>query len=179
MTGPRRATGRVPVRDATGQDAAACAAIYAPYVTGTAVTFETDPPGPGEMAARIARAQQAHAWLVACTEEGTVLGYAYAGPFRPRRAYGRTAETSIYLDPACGGRGVGSTLYTALLDRLRQQGYGTAVAGSTPPNPASAALHRSLGFTQVGAFTRVGRKFGRWHGCDWWELALADGVEEP
>lgn len=170
------------IRDATPQDAAACAAIYAPFVTGTAVTFETDPPGEEEMARRIATAQVSHAWLVAeLPHDGgvRVVGYAYAGRYRPRAAYARTAETSIYLAPEAIGQGLGRELYAALLDRLRRRGYGTAVAGSTPPNPASAALHTQLGFTRVGSFARVGRKFGRWHGCDWWELALRDDVAEP
>ena len=166
------------IRDARPTDAGACAAIYAPYVTGTAVTFETEPPGADELARRIAAAQRAHAWLVT-ERDGEVLGYAYAGSYRARSAYARTAETSIYLARHAAGQGLGRPLYTALLDRLRELGYGTAVAGSTPPNPGSAALHRALGFRQVGAFTRVGRKFGRWHGCDWWELALQEDVEEP
>lgn len=166
------------IRDATPEDAAACAAIYAPYVRETAVTFETEPPDAAELAARIAAAQREHAWLVA-ERDGALLGYAYAGSFRGRRAYSRTAETSVYLAPQATGQGVGRALYTALLDRLRDLGYGTAVAGMTPPNPGSAALHRSVGFTQVGAFTRVGRKFGRWHGCDWWEMALREDVREP
>ncbi|WP_151524503.1 GNAT family N-acetyltransferase [Serinicoccus kebangsaanensis] len=168
----------VTIRDGTARDGAACAAIYAPFVRETAVTFETDPPPGEELARRIAAAQQQHAWLVA-ERGGALLGYAYGGAYRPRRAYSRTAETSVYLAPEAAGQGVGRLLYGALLDRLRELGYGTAVAGMTPPNPASAALHRSLGFTLVGSFQRVGRKFGRWHGCDWWELALADQVEEP
>ncbi|ANS78474.1 GCN5-related N-acetyltransferase [Serinicoccus hydrothermalis] len=169
---------RVTVRDAEARDAAGCAAIYAPYVRETALTFETDPPDGAELARRIAAAQQRHAWLVA-ERDGSLLGYAYAGSYRPRRAYARTAETSVYLAHGLGGQGIGAHLYRALLDRLRELGYGTAVAGLTPPNPGSAALHRSLGFAQVGSFTRVGRKFGRWHGCDWWELALAEEVAEP
>ncbi|OLT15296.1 GNAT family N-acetyltransferase [Serinicoccus sp. CUA-874] len=168
----------VTIRDATGADAAGCAAIYAPYVRDTAVTFETDPPDDVALAGRIAAAQERHAWLVA-ERDGELLGYAYAGTYRLRRAYARTAETSVYLAPEAAGQGIGAALYRALLDRLRELGYGTAVAGMTPPNPGSAALHRSLGFTQVGAFTRVGRKFGRWHGCDWWELPLAEDVAEP
>ncbi|WP_299517759.1 GNAT family N-acetyltransferase [uncultured Serinicoccus sp.] len=166
------------IRDARPEDAGRCAAIYAPYVTGTSVTFETEPPGAEELARRIAVAQRAHAWLVT-ERDGVVLGYAYAGGFRARSAYARTAETSIYLAQEAAGQGLGRPLYAALLDRLRELGYGTAVAGTTPPNPASAALHRSLGFRHVGAFTRVGRKFGRWHGCDWFELALREDVDEP
>ncbi|WP_022924226.1 GNAT family N-acetyltransferase [Serinicoccus marinus] len=92
----------VTIRDATGADAAGCAAIYAPYVRDTAVTFETDPPDDVALAGRIAAAQDRHAWLVA-ERDGELLGYAYAGTYRPRRAYARTAETSVYLVPEVVG----------------------------------------------------------------------------
>lgn len=96
------------IRDATPEDAAACVAIYAPYVRETAVTFETEPPDAAELAARIAAAQREHAWLVA-ERDGALLGYAYAGSFRGRRAYSappRRASTSLRRPPvrASGGR---------------------------------------------------------------------------
>ena len=87
------------VRDATEDDAAACAAIYAPYVTDTAITFEYEPPSADEMARRIAAAQRAHAWLVleddGPEEGGGVVGYAYAVPFKERAAYLWSAEVSV------------------------------------------------------------------------------------
>jgi L-amino acid N-acyltransferase YncA len=81
------------VRDASEQDAAACAAIYAPYVTDTAITFESDPPSAADMAARIAAAQRGHAWLV-LEDEGRVVGYAYGSRFEPRAAYRWACEVS-------------------------------------------------------------------------------------
>ena len=74
------------IRDASQDDAEACAAIYAPYVTDTAISFETDPPPPAEMAQRIATARRTHAWVV-LEDDGRVVGYAYGGPFKSREAY--------------------------------------------------------------------------------------------
>ena len=159
------------IRDAGPGDAPACAALYAPYVLETATTFETEPPEPDEMRRRIAAAQERHAWLVAA-HDGGVAGYAYAGTWRSRAAYSRTAETSIYLDESVRGTGLGKRLYTALVHRLAEQGYRTLVAGMTLPNPASEALHGSLGFTPVGVFRRVGFKHGAWHDVGWMQLDL-------
>src|SRR6478735_12417250 len=111
-TGPARARptiGRMPellVRDATAADAAACVAIYEPYVTSTTVTFETDPPDAAEMRRRIAKAQARHAFLV-LEEDSAVVGYAYAGPFKERAAYRWSCEVSVYLSPDRHGRGGG------------------------------------------------------------------------
>lgn len=162
---------RAIIRDATPADAAACAAIYTPYVLSTAVSFETDPPTAQEMGERIAAAQERHAWLVA-EHEGGVAGYAYAGSWRSRAAYARTAETSVYLAQSTTGKGLGSALCTALLQRLGQLGYRTAVAGMTLPNPASERLHTALGFEPVGVFRRVGWKHGDWRDVSWMQLDL-------
>jgi len=162
------------IRDATPADAAACAALYAPYILETAASFETEPPAAEEMAQRIAAAQERYAWLVGeC--DGAVAGYAYAGSWRSRAAYARTAETSIYLARSATGTGVGSALYGALLERLAQLGFRTAVAGMTLPNPGSEALHTALGFTPVGVFRRVGWKHGTWHDVSWMQLDLSAG----
>jgi L-amino acid N-acyltransferase YncA len=156
------------VRPATLDDAAACAAVYAPYVTDTAVSFELEPPDAAEMARRI---EAAHAWLV-LEHEGEVVGYAYAAPFHPRAAYRFACETSVYLRPGCERRGGGRALYTALLPRLREQGFTTAIAGMTLPNPGSEGLHRALGFEPVGTYRRVGFKFDAWHDVAWTQLML-------
>jgi phosphinothricin acetyltransferase len=152
------------VRDADPvTDAAACAAIYAPYVRETTITFEESVPDADDFGARIATAQRRHAWLVG-EVSGRLVGYAYAGPYRPRAAYRWSCETSVYLDREVLGHGLGRTLYQTLLERLAQMGYRTAVAGATVPNPASERLHAALGFEPVGVFRRVGYKFDRW--CD-------------
>lgn len=166
------------MRRATADDGAACAGIYAPYVTETAVTFETEPPDAAELSRRIATAQEAHDWLVVETgsaEGPRVVGYAYGGTFRARPAYRWTAEVSIYLDRHAGGQGLGRTLYAALLDRLEALGYRTLVAGYTVPNEASERLHRGLGFEQVGIYRRVGVKHGAWQDVAWVQRFLGDG----
>src|SRR2546423_3386349 len=136
------------VRAATESDAAACVAIYAPYVRDTAITFEVDVPTEHDMAERIAAASRTHAWLVH-EMDGRVVGYAYAGPMRARAAYRWTCEVSVYLEPSLRRTGAGRALYEALFARLAERGYRTAVAGMTLPNPASEGLHRALGFEPV------------------------------
>ncbi|WP_017569007.1 GNAT family N-acetyltransferase [Nocardiopsis halotolerans] len=162
MTG----TPTLTVRDATPTDAPACARIYAPYVTDTAITFEYEPPTDEQMAQRITAAQRHHAWLV-LEDADTVVGYAYGGPFRSRTAYQWTCEVSVYLRSERRRTGAGRALYQALLPRLAQRGMRTAVACMTLPNDASLGLHRSLGFEDVGVMHRVGHKHGAWHDVAW------------
>lgn len=163
------------VRAATRADAAACAALYRPYVLHSAVTFETDPPGVGELARRIAAA---HRWLVV-VQDGRVLGYAYGAGFRERPAYRSTVEVSVYLAQGHAGRGLGRLLYAALLQGLTDDGFRLAVAGMTLPNDASQALHASLGFVPVGIYRGVGHKLGAWHDVAWVQRRLGAGVDAP
>ncbi len=158
----------MPVRDATERDAEACAAIYGPYVTDTAVTFEYEPPSPAEMARRIVAAQRGHAWIVLEDGEGAVVGYAYAGPFKERAAYRWSCEVSVYLAPGRRRTGGGRQLYGAMFARLTERGFRTLVAVMTLPNDASEGLHRALGFEPVGTFRRIGWKHGQWR-----DVALA------
>jgi phosphinothricin acetyltransferase len=150
------------IRDAGEGDAAACVAIYRPFVLDTAVSFEITPPTEAEMAARIREASGTHAWLVA-EAGGEVAGYAYARPFAAREAYRWSCETSIYLSSRHRGAGVGRSLYQALLDRLTERGFRVAVGKMTLPNPASEGLHAALGFRPVGVHRRIGFKNGAWY----------------
>jgi L-amino acid N-acyltransferase YncA len=171
----------VQVRDASGADAEACAAIYAPYVRSTAITFELEPPTVEEMAERIAKAQATHAWLV-LEDDGQVVGYAYGGPMKPRPAYRWSCEVSVYVAPTHHRTGAGRTLYDALFSRLTARGYRTAVAGVTLPNPASEALHKSLGFEPIGIYRNIGWKHNTWHDVAWSQRPLSqqpDPPEEP
>jgi L-amino acid N-acyltransferase YncA len=167
-----------PVRDATPADAPACAAIYAPYVTDTAISFETEPPGAEEMVDRIARAQRSHAWVV-LEHEGRVVGYAYGGPLNPRAAYRWSCEVSVYLELGRRRTGAGRALYSDLLARLAERGLRTAVAGMTLPNDASFGLHRAMGFEPVGTYRRIGWKHDAWHDVAWMQRPLAAGHEAP
>jgi len=162
------------IRLATPEDAAAIAAIYAPYVRDTTISFEAEPPDADAMRARMTSLH--HAWLV--LEDREVLGYAYAAPHRTRAAYAWTVESSVYLDLAARGRGLGRRLYAALFALLAAQGYRSVLAGVTLPNAASVALHEGMGFRPVGVYPHVGYKFGRWHDVAWWSLDLG-GPELP
>jgi L-amino acid N-acyltransferase YncA len=157
------------IRDATRGDGARCAAIYEPYVEETAISFETEAPSATQMADRIAAA---HEWVV-LEEDGEILGYAYAGPFRARQAYRFTCEVSVYVQMGRHRRGAGRALYGALFERLAEAGFRMAVAGLTVPNPASVGLHRALGFEEVGTFRQVGWKLGAWHDVEWMERPIS------
>jgi len=161
----------IEIRDASPQDAAACAAIYGPYVEETPISFEQRPPDADEMAARIERYSATHPWLVA-TDEGEVVGYAYGCPYQERPAYRWAAEASVYVSGERRGEGLGRGLYEALFERLRRQGFQVACAGITLPNVPSVGLHERLGFIRIGLSPRIGWKQGRWHDVSWWQLEL-------
>ena len=174
------ATAVTRVRLATPGDGAACAAIYAPYVAETAISFELVPPTDAEMAARIERVTAHWPWLVV-EVDGVVRGYAYATRHRERPAYDWTTETTVYVDQAFHGRGLGRAAMRALVGVLRLQGFHLVVAGITAPNPGSFALHRSLGFARIGEFEAIGWKSDAWHGVEFWGLELSprDPVPDP
>jgi phosphinothricin acetyltransferase len=167
----------IAVRDADSRDAASVALIYNHYVVRTTATFETQIVHPAVMADRIKQCQHAGLpWLLA-VQDGSVLGYAYAVPWKPRQAYRRSCETTIYLDPDQVGRGIGKRLYKVLLDRLRDGGCHTAIGGIALPNPASVALHEALGFEKTAHFRQVGYKHGRWVDVGYWQTLL--GPQAP
>jgi L-amino acid N-acyltransferase YncA len=166
------------VRDAVAADAPRCAAIYAPYVRDTAISFETEPPSADEMAGRIASAQRSHAWVV-LEQDGTVVGYAYGGPFMSRPAYRWSATVSVYLDVGRQRSGGGRALYSALFDRLADRGIRTLLAGVALPNEASEGLHRALGFRPAGTYRRVGWKHDRWHDVTWYQRDLVADWSPP
>jgi phosphinothricin acetyltransferase len=151
------------IRQATPGDAAEVAAIYDPVVAHGTASFETEPPGPAEMAQRIERClDRGWPWLVAEGEGGAILGYAYLSQFRDRAAYRHSAETSVYVAKGLHGRGLGRRLMEALLAAGANAGFRefVAVIGDSS-NAPSIALHRGLGFRHVGTLTDVGTKFGR------------------
>ena len=167
-------TGRpaITIRRAEPQrDAAACAEIYAPSVESTPISFELVPPDAAEFARRIAKYSATHQFLVA-EGGGEVLGYAYACRWAERAAYDWSVETSIYVGSGHQGKGVGRALYEELFDRLRAQGFRVAVAGITLPNPASIALHESMGFEPIGTLRGIGWKEGGWRDVGFWQLYL-------
>lgn len=154
------------VRPARAGDAGAIAAIYAPIVLESHVTFETEPPSAAELGRRIREEPPAYPWLVH-EEAGAVTGYACAAPFRPRAAYRWTVEASIYVEPSRRGRGIGAALGRALLEELASRGYRSAIGVVALPNPSSEALLGNLGFDRVGVLRSAGFKLDRW-----WDVAL-------
>jgi L-amino acid N-acyltransferase YncA len=174
----RMANPSLNIRPATAADAVACAEIYAPYVNGTSITFEIEPPTAGQFAKRIADCQATHEWLVA-TRNGAVIGYAYGHRFAERAAYNWSCETSIYLAQAVHRQGVGRALYEQLLGNLEAQGYRRAFAGITLPNDSSIGLHHAFGFQPAGCYRRVGWKDGAWHDVAWMQRDLQLAEIDP
>lgn len=166
------------IRLATNRDAAAIAAIYAPYCEASPVSFETSAPSPEEMAQRIQHITTQWPWLV-LEDDGTVAGYAYAGRHRERAAYGWAVDTAVYVSDSHHRRGVGRALYTTLLKVLHQLGYFKACAGITLPNPASTGLHEAVGFTLVGVYRGIGFKHGAWHDVAWYEAEVQPEAPTP
>jgi L-amino acid N-acyltransferase YncA len=162
------------IRVATVTDARAIAAIYAPYVLETAISFEETPPEAAEMAARMASILDVYPYLV--FEDGErVLGYAYGSQHRSKPAYRWTVETTVYVDGQAQRRGVGRALYAELLPLLTRQGFHTAFAGIVPPNEKSVALHEAMGFSYLGTFAEIGFKFGKLQDLGWWGRTLSPG----
>ncbi|MFB9315060.1 GNAT family N-acetyltransferase [Nocardioides plantarum] len=163
--------GEMSVRDAVAADLPAIKAIYDEQVAHGLATFDTVPP---PLAYWQDRLDSPDHLLVAVdrTDGETVLGYAYSSTYRPRAAYDRTKEVSVYLDEPARGRGVGRALYDDLLARLRTDGIHTVLAVIALPNPASEALHRGFGFERVGLLPEVGYKLGRWVDTAFYALVL-------
>lgn len=157
------------IRPAARDDLPALVNIFNHYVTDGHVTFTTT----------LQTVQSRQPWfetfgegrhrlLVACAS-GTVIGYTSSSPYRPGSAFDATVETSIYLDPRHRARGTGTALYAALLGHLAQQPVHLAVAGVALPNHASLALHRKMGFSEVGTFVEYARKHGEWISSTWFQ----------
>jgi len=165
------------IRIARAEDGADLAAIYAPIVRETVISFEIEPPTPEEMAARVAATLPTYPWLV-WEEGGRAVGYVYAGRHAVRAAYRWSAEVPAYVAPAFHRRGIGKTLYQALFGMLRRQGFHAVFGGVTLPNAASVALHEVVGMTPVGVYRETGFKFGAWRDVGWWGMTL-DSAAEP
>ena len=160
-------SGDIRIRAATPADATAIAAIYAPHVLHGTASFETEAPTGDEISRRVsAILELGLPYLVAEVPNvagAAIAGYAYASRFRPRAAYARTAENSVYVAPHHQRRGIARTLMLHLIDASSALGIRemVAVIGDPAVNSASVALHRSLSFSEVGLLRSVGEKFGR------------------
>lgn len=174
------------IRVATPDDAEALLALYAPYVTETAISFEYTVPSLDEFRARIERTLENYPYLVA-EFRGVILGYAYTSPFVGRAAYAWSAETSIYIDKHCRHKGLGRALYDKLEAISHLQGltnlYACIGVPETDDDPYltrnSADFHAHLGYRFVGEFRRSGYKFNRWYHMIWMEKFIADHPQQP
>ena len=161
------------IRRAVGADLSELTRIYNHYVVHTAVTFDTEPwsiERRGEWLAGFSDSGR-HQLFVA-EQDGTVVGYGGSSRFRVKAAYHSTVESTVYLDPAATGRGLGSLLYKRLFDALEGTGVHRVLAGMTLPNEASSRLHDRLGFRSCGVMHEVGHKLGRYWDVEWLERSV-------
>ncbi len=161
------------IRLADPADAGQIGAIYAPVVLNTHISFEEHVPSAEEMAQRISACLRRYPWLVAVDGE-TIAGYAYGSTHRSRPGYRWSVESSVYIHERARRGGVARALYQRLFQMLTAQGFHAVYAGIALPNDASIALHRSMGFANIGVFREVGYKLGKWVDTSWWQLRLTD-----
>lgn len=166
------------IRAAAAADLPAITAIYEEAVLHGTATFEIEPPDLAEMTRRFEALTGAGFPYFVAVDGDQVLGYAYAGSYRPRIAYRFTVENSIYLAPAAQRRGIGSRLLAALIESCAAKGFRqmVAVIGDSA-NAGSIAVHRNAGFAMVGTNPNVGFKFGRWLDTVSMQKVLGDGGE--
>lgn len=165
----------MPYRLARPADAPCLAEIYAPYVENTAITFAETPLTAGDFQQKICSPYP----VLVYEEEGEIFGYAYASALREKAAYRWAVEPSIYLRPACQGKGVGKGLLRRLISLLQAQKFQSVYACITLPNEKSIRLHEGLGFREVGRFEKSGYKLGAWHDVAWLYLPLAAFPQTP
>lgn len=168
----------IDIRLAETNDTTAIADIYRPFVEDGWASFESIAPKPADIANRISQAGAYYPWLVA-VRENDVLGYAYASQHRSREAYRTSVDTTVYCADNARGQGVGTKLYSKLLDVLTQQNYVSAYAGIALPNEGSIALHSKVGFSLIGTYPNVGFKQGAWRDTQWWHRPLAEPCKPP
>lgn len=149
------------IRSVNINDASNILAIYAPYITDTFITFETEVPTLEEFTKRIEDIKKEYPYIV-CEMDGKVVGYAYASKHRERSAYKYSVEVSVYIAPDYQHKGIGKELYRSLFELLKGYNYYNAYAVIALPNEKSVGLHKAFGFSEVGIYHNVGYKNGRW-----------------
>lgn len=155
------------VRAATEDDLAEVCKIVNYFIEQSVFNFRTEPQSVDEWRTDWRRLHEKFPWLVAVDDD--VVGVAYAAPWNSRAAYQWTVEVTVYVDSSCQRRGVGDALYTELLDRLRRDGFHSAIAVIALPNEPSVRLHERHGFAQVGHLVEAGYKRGAWHDVGFWQ----------
>jgi phosphinothricin acetyltransferase len=159
------------IRKVKIEDTSVITSIYNYYIKNTIVTFEEFEIDEAEMKIRILDISAKFPWIV-FEENGQILGYAYADVWKTRAAYKNTIETTVYLNPEFIQKGVGSKLYTELLDQLIKLNFHAIIGVISFPNEASITLHEKFGFEKVAHFKEVGYKFNKWIDVGFWELMI-------
>lgn len=157
------------IRNISIDDARQICKIYNFYVLNTIITFEEEAVTMDEMRTRIENTTEKLPWIV-YEKDGKIMGYAYASEWKSRCAYKHSLETTVYLKDGESGKGIGSLLYSELLERLKAKNYHAAIGGISLPNESSIALHEKFGFEKIGQFKEVGYKFNKWIDVGYWEF---------
>lgn len=176
---------KINTRSARPDDAAALLDIYSPYIIDTAITFEYDVPTVLEFKTRIENIISRYPYLVA-EIDGKIVGYAYATEFHKRAAYDYAVETSIYVDMAMRGKGIGKVLHNALEKELRERGFlnMNACIAYAPVEDEyltneSIGFHKHMEYRMVGEFYKCGYKFDRWYNMVWMEKLIGEHKKYP
>ncbi|WP_430816706.1 arsinothricin resistance N-acetyltransferase ArsN1 family B [Carboxylicivirga sp. RSCT41] len=159
------------IRQVKPADASLIAGIYNHFIKHSIATFELDSIDSDEMLNRVKKITASYPFVV-FEENDQILGYAYASAWKSRKAYARTVETSVYLHHKAQGKGIGTRLYSHLMNELKNKEIHAVIGGISLPNDASVKLHEKLGFQKIGHFKQVGRKFDKWIDVGYWELLL-------
>jgi|TARA_A200000113_G_C8824955_1_gene341789 phosphinothricin acetyltransferase len=158
------------IRKAKETDAHAIALIYNHYIVHSTTTFEEKEVN-GQLILERLNKSKKHPWWV-YEQEGVVLGYAFSTKWKPRSAYRFTVESSVYVAPKQQQKGIGTLLYSKLINALKKEGFRIILAGISLPNDQSISFHEKLGFQKVGQLKSVGYKFNRWIDVGYWELKI-------
>lgn len=166
------------IRLANKKDASEILDIYAPYISNTSFTFETEIPSLTDFQKRIEDYLDNWPWLV-CEENGKIAGYAYGTKYRERKGYQWGVESSIYIHDDYLKRGIGNAIYEALLEILKVQGFRNVYAVINLPNDRSVRFHEKCGFGFLAIYPNVGYKSGEWKNVGWWQINLNEYNLEP
>ena len=145
--------------------------VYNYYVENSIVTFDLEPLSLKAFKEKMLRISKIYPFIV-FEENNEVLGYAYGSRWRPKPAYNKTVESTVYVKHGEHGKQIGTKLYAELLSLLKQENYHVVLGGLTLPNEASVKLHEKFGYKQVAHFKAVGFKFNKWHDVGFWQLKL-------